>query len=85
MTITVSGRKMPVTDALRQYAEEKVGNAIKAVDADTVSTEIVLYTEKNPANPAAGYLRGYRPRQGPHRARGGKRRGHVRRHRRGCR
>lgn len=51
MTITVSGRKMPVTDALRQYAEEKVGNAIKAVDADTVSTEIVLYTEKNPANP----------------------------------
>ena len=51
MTITVSGRKMPVTDALRQYAEEKVGNAIKAVDADTVSTEVVLYTEKNPANP----------------------------------
>jgi putative sigma-54 modulation protein len=51
MTITVSGRKMPITDALRQYAEEKIGNAIKAVDADTVSTEIVLYTEKNPANP----------------------------------
>ncbi len=51
MTITVSGRKMPVTDALRQYAEEKIGNAIKAVDADNVSTEIVLYTEKNPANP----------------------------------
>lgn len=51
MTITVSGRKMPVTDALRQYAEEKVGNAIKAVDADAVSTEVVLYTEKNPANP----------------------------------
>ena len=34
-----------------QYAEEKVGNAIKAVDADAVSTEVVLYTEKNPANP----------------------------------
>ena len=46
MTITVSGRKMPVTDALRQYAEEKVGNAIKAVDADTVSTEIVLYNNQ---------------------------------------
>ena len=42
MTITVSGRKMPVTDALRQYAEEKVGNAIKAVDADTVSTERLI-------------------------------------------
>ncbi|MFR7403820.1 MAG: HPF/RaiA family ribosome-associated protein [Coriobacteriaceae bacterium] len=71
MTITVSGRKRPVTDALRQYAEEKVGNAIKAVDADTVSTEIALHREE-PRQPAAGYLRGYRPRHGPHRARGGK-------------
>ncbi|MFR5093207.1 MAG: ribosome hibernation-promoting factor, HPF/YfiA family [Adlercreutzia equolifaciens] len=51
MTITVSGRKMPSPTPFVQYAEEKVGNAIKAVDADTVSTEIVLYTEKNPANP----------------------------------
>lgn len=51
MSITVSGRKMPVTDALRQYAEEKVGNAIKVLDADPLTTEVVLYTEKNPANP----------------------------------
>lgn len=51
MSITVSGRKMPVTDALRQYAEEKVGSAIKVIDADPITTEIVLYKEKNPANP----------------------------------
>lgn len=51
MSITVSGRKMAVTDALRQYAEEKVGNAIKVLEADPITTEIVLYTEKNPANP----------------------------------
>ena len=51
MTITVSGRKMPVTDALRQYAEEKVGNSLKAIDADPISCEVVLMKEKNPANP----------------------------------
>ncbi len=51
MTITVSGRKMPVTDALREYAEEKVGSAIKVLDVDPINTEIVLYNEKNPANP----------------------------------
>ncbi len=51
MSITVSGRKMPVTAALRQYAEEKVGNAIKVLDTDPISTEVVLSKEKNPANP----------------------------------
>lgn len=51
MSITVSGRKMPVTDALRQYAEEKIGAAIKVIEADPITTEVVLYKEKNPANP----------------------------------
>ncbi len=51
MSITVSGRKMPVTSALRQYAEEKVGNAIKVLDTNPISTEVVLSKEKNPANP----------------------------------
>lgn len=51
MSITVSGRKMPVTDALRQYAEEKIGGAIKVIEADPITTEVVLYKEKNPANP----------------------------------
>ncbi len=51
MNITVSGRKMPVTDALREYAEEKISAAVKVLDADPISTEVVLYKEKNPANP----------------------------------
>ena len=51
MSITVTGRKMPVTDALRQYAEEKIGNSMKVMDIDPLVAEVVLYVEKNPANP----------------------------------
>lgn len=51
MSITVSGRKMPVTDALHGYAEEKILAAIKVLDIDPISTEVVLHKEKNPANP----------------------------------
>ena len=51
MSITVAGRKMPVTDALRQYAEEKIGNSMKVMDIDPLVAEIVLFVEKNPANP----------------------------------
>ena len=51
MSITVAGRKMPVTDALRDYAEEKIGNSMKVMHIDPLVAEIVLYVEKNPANP----------------------------------
>ena len=51
MSITVTGRKMPVTDALREYAEEKIGNSMKVMDIDPLVAEIVLFVEKNPANP----------------------------------
>ena len=51
MSITVSGRKMPVTDALRAYAEEKIGNSMKVMDIDPLNAEVVLSKEKNPANP----------------------------------
>ncbi len=51
MSITVTGRKMPVTDALRQYAEEKIGNSMKVMEVDPLVAEVVLYVEKNPANP----------------------------------
>lgn len=51
MSITVTGRKMPVTDALRQYAEEKIGNSMKVMDIDPLVAEIVLFVKKNPANP----------------------------------
>lgn len=51
MAITVTGRKMPVTDALRQYAEEKIGNSMKVMDINPLDAEVVLSVEKNPANP----------------------------------
>ena len=51
MSITVTGRKMPVTDALREYAEEKIGNSMKVMDIDPLVAEVVLFVEKNPANP----------------------------------
>ena len=51
MSITVTGRKMPVTDALREYAEEKIGNSMKVMDIDPLVAEVVLSVEKNPANP----------------------------------
>lgn len=51
MSITVTGRKMTVTDALRQYAEEKIGNSMKVMDIDPLVAEVVLQKEKNPANP----------------------------------
>ncbi len=31
MDITITGRKMPVTEALRAYAEEKIGNSMKVI------------------------------------------------------
>lgn len=51
MDITITGRKMPVTDALRAYAEEKIGNSMKVMDIDPLTAEVVLQVEKNPANP----------------------------------
>ena len=53
MSITVTGRKMNVTDALRQYAEEKIGNSMKVMDIDPLDAEVVLSVKKNPsiANP----------------------------------
>ena len=38
-------------DALREYAEEKIGNSMKVMDIDPLVAEVVLFVEKNPANP----------------------------------
>jgi len=50
MDITVTGRKMQITDALRDYATQKVEGACKVFDIP-MTAEIVLHFEKNPANP----------------------------------
>ncbi len=51
MEISVTGRRMPVTEALKSYAEEKIGNSMKVMDIDPLNAEVVLHVEKNPANP----------------------------------
>lgn len=51
MDITVTGRKMTVSDALRSYVEEKIGNSIKVFNISPMNVEVVLRKEKNPANP----------------------------------
>lgn len=51
MDITITGRKMPITDALRDYAEEKIGNAMKVMDIEPLTAEVILEVQKNPSNP----------------------------------
>ncbi len=49
MAITVSGRKMNVTPAIRDYVDEKIGRALEVFDSAAMDAEVVLRTEKNPA------------------------------------
>ena len=51
MSIIVAGRRMTVTDALKDYAEDKIGSASKVMDIDPLDVEVVLSVERNPANP----------------------------------
>jgi putative sigma-54 modulation protein len=50
MQITVTGRHMPVTDPIREYAEEKISRVSKVHDRDEMVVDVVLRVEKNPAN-----------------------------------
>ena len=49
MAITVSGRKMNVTPAIRDYVDEKIGRSFEVFDSAAMDAEVVLRTEKNPA------------------------------------
>lgn len=51
MDVTVSGRKMPVSDSLKEYAIEKIAGTVENLDVGAISCDIVLHREKNPANP----------------------------------
>ena len=51
MNINVTGRKMSIKDALRDYAEEKIGGAMKVMNIDPLDAEIVLHVEQNRSNP----------------------------------
>ncbi len=50
MQIRVTGRHMPVTDAIREYAEEKISKVSKVHDREEMVVDVVLRVEKNPAN-----------------------------------
>ena len=46
MNIIVLGRKITITDSLREYAEEKIGSAVKAFDIADANVEVLLRHEK---------------------------------------
>ena len=49
--IKVSGRKTTVTDAMRDYVDEKIGDALKVFDISPMTCDVVLRVEKNRSNP----------------------------------
>jgi putative sigma-54 modulation protein len=42
---------MTISDELRSYVEEKIGNSLKVFSITPMNVEVVLRKEKNPANP----------------------------------
>jgi len=51
MDITVTGRKMNVSDALKAYVEQKLNSSLKVFSISPMRVEVVLRKEKNPSNP----------------------------------
>lgn len=51
MDIKVIGRKVTVTDALNDYAVEKIGKAMEVMAIDMMTAEVVLRVEKTRAVP----------------------------------
>ena len=49
--IKVSGRKVTVTDALRERVDEKIGDALKVFEIQPMTCDVVLRVDKNPSNP----------------------------------
>lgn len=50
--IKVSGRKTTVTGAMREYVQEKIGDALKVFDISPMTCDVVLRVEKNRSNPS---------------------------------
>lgn len=49
--IKISGRKVSVSDSLREHVQNKVGNALKVFDISPMTCDVVLRVDKNPSNP----------------------------------
>lgn len=49
--IKISGRKVSVSDSLREHVQNKVGSALKVFDISPMTCDVVLRVDKNPSNP----------------------------------
>lgn len=50
MQIKITGRHIPVTEAIRAYAEEKISKISKIHDREDMTVDVILHVEKNPSN-----------------------------------
>ncbi len=51
LDITISGRNVTVTDAMKDYVNEKIGAAVKVFDIKPMTLDVVLRVNKNRSNP----------------------------------
>ena len=47
--IKISGRKVSVSDSMREHVNSKVGEALKVFDIKPMSCDVVLRVDKNPS------------------------------------
>lgn len=47
MDITITGRKMSISDALHDYAEERIEHAAKVMKIEPLDIDVMLYREKS--------------------------------------
>lgn len=49
--IKISGRKISVSDAMRDHVTEKIGEALRVFEVRPMTCDVVLRVDKNPSNP----------------------------------
>ena len=49
--IKISGRKISVSDKMRERVNEKIGDALRVFDVQPMTCDVVLRLDKNPSNP----------------------------------
>jgi len=49
--IKISGRKISVSDGMRDRVTEKIGEALRVFEVQPMSCDVVLRVDKNPSNP----------------------------------
>lgn len=68
MQVTISGRRLTITEPIRAYVEEKISKISKINDSDSLTIEVVLSHDRNPAIPnhnhveITGFFRDYKLR-----------------------